>query len=378
MSLLARERHQVDFSDLVNRTFECIDRCQLCCLCQPEILPEERRFFREKYPDRLILKRTPRGHTAISLKKGKGSCSLLENRRCVVYEDRPHFCRQFPFRLYVGNRVQIEADLSCRGVWTRNGEDALMIGSALIEENMEALGSALSESKKVYEDFFENCVDAGVHSPPDKLRSVVYSRTGLFSDLQFVAKVLETSTDETEMDLSKVEIKEGEKVDMNGLEDAARDTVLVSLSSADPLAVPVYCDEAGDWNIFEVKNGKVEWSLLDDAGDTYHKRSIDPLEVRLLPPENGGKEPLNDYLKTLNNRDSMLGYAYYLVDNYGYDDFVSNVYYGALATSILDLLWRVSLLRHVRGGKPDRDGIREGIIFYDMDRLDAPTLGTFV
>jgi hypothetical protein len=122
----------------------------------------------------------------------------------------------------------------------------------------------------------------------------------------------------------------------------------------------------------------VEWSILDEAGDMHHNRSIDPKEITLVHPDDGGRVLLVEYLKTLNNRDSMLGYAYYLVDNYGYEDSISNVYCGALATSILDLLWRVSLLIHVRGGRPDRDNMREGIIFYDMDRLDAPTIGAFV
>jgi len=32
----------------------------------------------------------------------------------------------------------------------------------------------------------------------------------------------------------------------------------------------------------------------------------------------------------------------------------------------------------MRGGKLDREGMIEGIIAYDMDRLDAPTIGAFI
>ena len=80
----------------------------------------------------------------------------------------------------------------------------------------------------------------------------------------------------------------------------------------------------------------------------------------------------------MNRRDSLLGYSYYLIDDYGYDDPLSNVYYGALATSAIDLLWRASLLAYIWGGRLDREGMKEGIIFYDMDRLDAPTIGAFM
>jgi Fe-S-cluster containining protein len=378
ISLLGSDRLQVDLSELVGRTFECLDRCQLCCLCQPEVLPKERTFFRENHPERIILKRSPSRHTALTLKKGRGSCSFLENRKCVVYGNRPHFCRQFPFHFYVGNRVQAELDMSCRGVWTGKGVDALPLGSAMVDEDAEVLTSTLSASKRVYSEFFQNCMESGVYSPPDRLRNEVASRMNSFAELPYVAKVLETSIEDDEIDLSKIEVREGEKIDMADLEEAACETALDSLSSIDPVAVPVYCDERGEWNIFEAKNARVEWSILDEAGDMHHKRSIDPKEITLVHPDDGGRVLLVEYLKTLNNRDSMLGYAYYLVDNYGYEDSISNVYCGALATSILDLLWRVSLLIHVRGGRPDRDNMREGIIFYDMDRLDAPTIGAFV
>ena len=49
-----------------------------------------------------------------------------------------------------------------------------------------------------------------------------------------------------------------------------------------------------------------------------------------------------------------------------------------MATSALDVLWRAALLSSVYGTKLDAKGIREGIIYYDMDRLDAPTIGSFI
>jgi hypothetical protein len=117
---------------------------------------------------------------------------------------------------------------------------------------------------------------------------------------------------------------------------------------------------------------------MDDDGKISPVRSIDPRKVELLQPEGPGREVFVDYLRTLNRRDSMLGYAYYLVDDYGYEDPVANTYYGAMAAAALDLLWRSSLIAHMRGGKLDREGMIEGIIAYDMDRLDAPTIGAFI
>jgi hypothetical protein len=66
------------------------------------------------------------------------------------------------------------------------------------------------------------------------------------------------------------------------------------------------------------------------------------------------------------------------MDDYDYEDPWPNVYGGVLSTSVLDLLWRTSLLSAFFPGMKDGERMREGIIFYDMDRLDAPTLGAFI
>jgi hypothetical protein len=117
---------------------------------------------------------------------------------------------------------------------------------------------------------------------------------------------------------------------------------------------------------------------MNDDGGMTPVRSIDPKQVPLLTPEGGGVEVFRAYLGTLNRRDSMFGYACYLVDDYGYEDYLANTYYGTLAAAAMDLLWRSSLVAHLRGGKLDRQGMIEGIISYDMDRLDAPAIGAFL
>lgn len=369
---------QVDFSELVGRRFECIERCQLCCLCQPEVLVEERSYFRQNFPDRLVQKRQPRRHAALALKKGRGSCSFLEGRRCTVYDHRPQACRQFPIHLYVGDRIQAELDMSCRGVWTGRGEDALLIGSALVEERRDLLRSTLSQSRAVYQEFTENCMASNVHSDPERMRRQVASRITDFVNPAFIGRVLQMSTEESEVDLEAITGSRDERIDVRELEDAAREAAMESLSSSDPLSLPIYCDGNGEWNVFRARERRLEWLLLDEAGDLLQRGAIDPAEVRLPSLLPSGTEMLVKYLGILNNRDSFLGHAYYLVDDYGYEDIVANVYCGSLATSVLDLLWRTSLLIRVWGGRADEEGIREGIIFYDMDRLDAPTIGAFV
>ena len=115
---------QVDLSELEGRNFTCTDGCGLCCLCQPELLPNEEKLFRSKFPEMVVLKNEPHRHYAMAMKKGMGSCAFLNDRRCKVYNERPHFCREFPFHIHVGMRAQVQLDLSCRGAWVNDGEDA--------------------------------------------------------------------------------------------------------------------------------------------------------------------------------------------------------------------------------------------------------------
>jgi Fe-S-cluster containining protein len=365
-------------SELEGRTFTCDDKCGLCCLCQAEVLPHEVPFFKKNHPSRVMMKSEPHRHVALALKGGEGPCTFLApNRRCQIYADRPHYCRQFPFHLYVGTRVQVELDLSCRGVWYGGKEDALVVGGKMVADNRDALARTLQESREVYREFEANCVDAGIFRAPEALRRNVSARIGELADVQYLAKVLDLSAEDDEMEAMPAPLGSPE-YQRRELEDSARETGLESLSAEDVFSAPVYCDPAGKWNLLLSRNGRVEWSVMNDDGGLTSVRSIDPKQVPLLAPEGDGMEAFRSYMGTLNRRDSMFGYACFLVDDYGYEDNLANTYYGALAAAALDLLWRSSLVAFMRGGKLDRQGMIEGIIAYDMDRLDAPAIGAFL
>jgi Fe-S-cluster containining protein len=62
--------------------------------------------------------------TNACLPKNGRFCSFLKNdSRCTIYENRPHYCRTFPF--YIESDFEVDIDLSCPGVGRGNllGED---------------------------------------------------------------------------------------------------------------------------------------------------------------------------------------------------------------------------------------------------------------
>ena len=367
---------EIDYSEVAGRLVECPPECGMCCLCQPEVLPDERPFFRKNHPSALVRSRGPEPYTALALKKGRGSCVFLNGRRCSVYQHRPTYCRQFPYHLYASDRLQVELDLSCRGAWTGKGASALDEASMIVSSAEGRIAEALEQSKAVYSEFYANCREAGVMADPSGLRMSVSENLGMFSDLSYLGKIMDMSQIEPIMSVRG--IQPDRQPDMKGLTEVGMEAAMESMSSEDPLSVPVYCDPQWNWNMFMAVDGTIEWMVMDDEGELHHKAFVDADAVELRVPDQSGEAVLRDYISVLNGRDSFMGSVFCTMDENGYEDDMTNSYYGCLSVTVMDLMWRMSLLDHFMGTGCGADGMREAIMFFDMDRLDAPAIGAFV
>lgn len=365
-----------DYSELKGKFIDCHPECGMCCLCQPEILPNEMEFFETNHPYALVKAKYPDNHVALALKKGRGSCIFLNNRRCSIYKNRPAFCRQYPFYIHVGEKVSVELDLSCRGVWDGKDIDAENEAKKLVENARPDINPILKESKETYREFYNNCTLAGVIGEPTEIRSSVAVSLSKFTDLTQLSRILDLSESYEPFSLS--EVKQDSLTDYAYLDEAARTAAMDSMATEDPLSMPVYCDKEWNWNIFMADGDNLEWAVLDDDGEIHHKAFASASNISLKPLEDGGRDILAQYVSLLNRRESFLGSVFNNVDAFGYEDHMSNAYYGTVAVSVLDLLWRASMLDHFMGTGTGAEGIKEAIIFYDMDRLDAPSIGSFV
>jgi len=363
---------------VAGRKVECIDGCGLCCLCQPEVLPEEKAFFEKEYSDMLTKSRGPEEHPALALKKGRGSCVFLkeDNRCCSVYDHRTTYCKQFPYHIYVSYNAEIELDLSCRGAWTGEGNDAETEARKIVKNADARIRKAVPEASAVYDEFFSNCEEAGVMGDPASIRASVAEDVDLFTQPESLASILSVAEADPPADL-RTALRSG-KCDMRELKDVARDTALESMESDDPMSVPVYSAQDFSWNVFMADGNKLEWSVLDDRGDIRHKAFANVGDIEFRAPDEAGRQILCDYVEVLNNRDSFMGSVFSTMDWNGYSDHMANTYYGCLAMSVLDLMWRASMLDMFFGTGLGAEGMKEAIMFYDMDRLDAPAIGAFV
>ncbi|HEX9907266.1 MAG TPA: hypothetical protein VGB78_02220, partial [Thermoplasmata archaeon] len=143
--------------------------------------------------------------------------------------------------------------------------------------------------------------------------------------------------------------------------------------------LPIYIDEKLAWRLFELKGDRIIGYLLGEDGSTKEFARIDPNDVELIPMDARGRAQLTDYVKTINSRDCFLGHAAYLCDTDDYEFNFAQVYLGAVANNALDLWWRASFLAALDGRELlGEKEIRNGIVFFDMDLLDLPTIGAFI
>lgn len=379
-------RLELDLSEAAGRTYKCIDGCALCCLCQPELLPEEEARFRR---DPKLAEGVTDKHlspdvkgAALKLKGAHGACHFLKHRRCEIYDLRPYFCRSFPVNIFVGWRVQVNVNFSCRGVG-QPGESLERLGRGILAEHGEEKLRAEQEAAgKVFAEFVRNMRDTGVAQSFSSVREAADALMEDLTDELGLSRVLtyaehgRTRQNASAADIARLARRAEPEADLESraLIDGTELFDLPDLS-----LLPIYIDPGLEWKVFRLVDGKIVGYKLDEDGGTEEFSRTDPNDVELLPLDQDGRKALRNYLALVNRRDCFLGHAAYLCDIEGYEYNFAQVYLGALANNSLDLWWRASFLAGLAGKDclgPDE--IKEGIVFFDMDLLDLPTIGAFI
>ena len=250
------------------------------------------------------------------------------------------------------------------------------------EYGNERLGEELKEANKVFSDFVKNCRDAWVAQSFSSVRDAGRSLSDELVDSVGLSRLLtyaesgRTGQNTPARDIVKQarRIEPDANIEERALIDGAELFDLPDLS-----LLPIYIDENLVWRIFRLVDKEIVGYVLSEDGSTKESSNTDPPDVDLLPMDGGAKSAASDYLALINTRDCFLGHAAYLCDSENYDFNFAQVYLGALANNALDLWWRSSFLAHLKGKESlGRAEIREGIIFFDMDLLDLPTIGAFI
>ena len=378
----------VDLSELDGKSFACIDECGLCCLCQPEVSESELRLIGADprraaglTNERIDGRRTPQP-SAVRLQGGQGGCHFLRGRRCQIYDIRPRFCRQFPAPVHVSWRVQVNANLSCRGI-TPGGSSLRAFGEGVLRGLPDGmLANELESSRRRLRDFERDARGAGVWQDWKRIGQAGDVMASLLGTAGGVGKLLAFADEEpeiSEMPIQKLATVLETTEEPEDLDDVALEGNCEALDLESVAWLPVYSAPDFTWNLMQYTDGKLLWMRLEEGGKTETLHTLEPREVHLMERDQDALATFGSYARTLAMRDHFACYAAEVCAEQEFSDDLMTVYAGVLGTAMLDMWWRASLIGTITG-KTKIDGAlaREGVISYDMDCLDAPTIGAFI
>lgn len=375
-----------DISDLNDLKYSCIDGCGLCCLCQPELSGEENQaFMKDPALKPGVTGRTLEGSRpkalSLKMKEDSGSCYFLRSRRCTIYEKRPKYCRLFPLQVFLGDRVQVVANLSCRGISpTCVGQPlAQLVPEAEAWARRLGLEKEREEVQRSYDELFEDYLDNDPQRTRASLQEI--SKNMLVSlglEGLIGRSLMYSSMDEEGPPISSLGVYfEGLKPPDLALPaiEGAREYFSGQMASA----LPVWTDKAFQWTTLRIRGDDLELCAVgDDGGLKILGRR--PLSAQpLLPFDKEGGMAASQYARRIISRDLTYGHAAYLFLMDDGEEPLTKVYFGALGTVLLDFWFRTSAVAALSGkGVLGPSEMAEGVIAFDMDYLDLPALGGFL
>jgi Fe-S-cluster containining protein len=356
---------------------ECDCNCAYCCLCPPGILEEETASIEKACRDLqkdLGEDRIGDSEVAISSQGEWGACVFLKDKRCKIYESRPHFCRQYPLQVYSGWRLQLSAIRSCRGVVEIGGGLGQGQGPVplrdILRKEVDVLGESyfketLEETRQSFEELEE---EGAIYDPPATVHERAINIARLVGDARAMSKALG--------------MKVGRRDDAEGkLLDRFWPDIRSTFDSEEIIELPVYCEPGGSWRVFRaLENDDISEYTLEASGSLIYHKSL-PLEGIGLPElHEGARKVLEDYLSLAFKRDIFYG----MVAREGLIEErpMRELALEQAGRIVTDIWWRAGLIGAFKGGK-DRPSLgsfdaKEAVIFMDADLLDSYALGAII
>ncbi len=376
----------IDTTELKNKSYQCLDNCAMCCLCQPEISEAELARFQEHGLTAGLTRQHTQGYTtdqptAIKLQGGNGACHFLKDRRCTIHQQRPAFCRQFPIHVHAFQRIQLNGNLSCRGI-TQGGDTLLKHGEEVLSSIPKILiDQVMAEINQRLSQFQQNAEECGVYQSPEKLRETATLLLPHLAEEGGIGRLLAFADSEPVIgDMPPDEI-----INMiqdcdpaQDLQEVASQGNYAHLDLDNPAWLPVYVGSDFQWMQYRSEDNQIVFYRLEPDGALEKHTEFHLKDIELLQPDPQALIVFTGYAALLNSRDQFLGYAYQVCadQEYAYD--LMTVYLGLLGTTILDMWWRSCLIGKLLGKKElDKELAEEGIRAFDMDCLDMPTMGVF-
>lgn len=363
---------RIEAAELRGRSFRCLPGCGFCCLCQPGLSPDEAARFSGP-----LAKAVAPSKDALRIVGQAGPCTLLAaDRSCTQYALRPRGCRSFPFHTTMSWRTQVNLNRGCPGTWVEGPEATAGFDPAeALPPGAEAVDAARA-GREAWAGFRRRAERAGVYEDPEAVRRRLVGVLPLLQDASGLAAGLAVAEAGTPVTAAGVRaaLRGASPGDLHRfLEDQARAT----FGQRDAKRLPMFVDaEAGfAWYAFRLRGDGVERCRITPRGGLAPE-GVAPL-APLLPERDPAASGLfQEHAGVLADRDLLYALAAFMMDRLGYDEPFANAALRELCAALGDLWLRAGLLARLEGRAAI--GAREmarGVAFFDMDFLNAPSMG---
>ncbi|NJD77663.1 MAG: YkgJ family cysteine cluster protein [Candidatus Methanoperedens sp.] len=331
--------NEVDLSPLKGLKFKCLEGCGFCCTFQPALKKAEYKFYQNNIRTKngvvlgCIKDPTSTERRSFSLKKGDiGSCIFLEGKKCKIYDIRPRICREFPIYISFNWRIQLDVNMSCRGLWQgEKNRDVYSMGTELLStlpinlkrENLYKFGKVYSNLLKDFNDYI----------PPLKLREKL---------LEYIKNM---------------------NIELSQDYENAKEHLKIHLDREKFFDLPSYVTKDLRWDFFKFKTDSIQRIQMNEKGDLGIIKSIDFSEIVIRSISPNAQNLIRDYLKRVVERDKFICHQYFISKNIS-QPLISSAF--TYLKSLLDLfIMELNMLAAFDNLEIDEELVKEGIILMD-------------
>jgi Fe-S-cluster containining protein len=341
-------------AELSGLRYRCLEDCGFCCTFTAEVDSSELARLKTKFPKLPVTRHE--GMMLLGLQGGCGACTLLKERKCTSYEERPGHCRYFPFHVYFGRRSEAYVNRTCRGVEVapQGNLEAEFKAQVLDEIPGYRLRTEQDKADKVFARFEANARKADAWGDVDAEIARLLERGASWFDASTWPPTPTGAPDEA------------------GSPGEAWSVALAPFGAEDPITRPYHLSKDLEWLAFRGDAEGIFVDRMDEGGRFTPVGELGAIdEWPILPPSVA--EGLFQVLQRLTRRDLFAGAIYHVVDESEYGITVRDGAEVLFADVAAALALRAELLH--RMGIPWGEVPGEAERFYDSAFLDHPTIG---
>lgn len=364
---------RIDARELSDQSFRCVEGCGFCCLCPAGLSPAEAGLLSTDPSTRhgvTDAQGRHEGEASLRLAGGTGACVFLSaDRRCGIYDRRPRPCRAFPYSTHLLEGVQVSLNRACPGTWPEAGGKAALAGfdpRAFLSPEAEARAE---EAKRVFEAFRARASAAGAFVAAEELRERHAWIPGALS-LSILVGAL------SDVELARDVARPPSAGDARALRRVRAQILRAGFGEPDAIDFPIRVTRSLAWEAYRLQGGFVRRLALHADGRLLPTGQVSVRTLDWLPADPPAQRLAQEHARVLLGRDHLYGLACWVVDRAEYRVNLAQAFEREYWNALGDLWLRASLLARFEGSDAiDARVMQEGVMFFDMDFLDNPTIG---